>query len=310
MADHYYEPTVYYSAIGDHAPVLRIRDGDRVFTSTVDARGWDRDGNRTGGMGGNPMTGPFYVEGAEPGDTLVIRFERIVPNRDWGWTADVLAEHVLDPDAVRGLPERRTIRWTVDAARGIATPEEPLAAAGKPEVTLAPFLGCFGVAPSGGQRISMATSGPYGGNMDYRGFQVGVAISFPVFVEGALFHLGDGHAAQGDGEIAGTGIEISMDVAFTVALRKGRTIRWPWGETDDSIFTVGNARPLDQALRHATTEMMRRLRDDYGLDAATAGLILGQCVEYEVGNVFNPAYTMVCKLRKRYLPEPGAGVRR
>ena len=302
MADHHYKPTVYYSTIGIRTPALRIRDGDRVFTSTVDAGGLDAAGNPAGGTGINPMTGPFYIEGAEPGDTLVVRFERIVPNRDWGWTANVLALNVLDPDFVRCMPERKRIRWKVDAERGIAIPEELPPQWSGLEVPLAPFLGCFGVAPPGGQHISTATSGPHGGNMDYRGFKIGTEISFPVFEEGALLYIGDGHAAQGDGEIAGTGIEISMDVAFTVKLIKGRTIRWPRGETNDAILTVGNARPLDQAVQHATTEMLRRLQDDYGLDVTASSMILGQCVEYDVGNIFNPAYTMVCKLNKKYLP--------
>jgi acetamidase/formamidase len=163
------------------------------------------------------------------------------------------------------------------------------------------MLGCFGVAPARGQAISTATSGEHGGNMDYRGFVAGVTVSFPVFVPGALFHLGDGHAVQGDGEIVGTGIEVSCEVQFTVHLQKGRRIGWPRGENDSYIFTVGNARPLDQAVQHATTEMIRWLGEDYGLDARSASIMLGMCVEYDLGNVFDPAYTMVCKVPKRVL---------
>ena len=137
--------------------------------------------------------------------------------------------------------------------------------------------------------------------MDYRGFVDGVTVYFPVFVPGALVFVGDGHAVQGDGEIVGTGIEISFDVQFTVRVLKGKTIGWPRGENADFIFTVGNARPLDQALQHATTEMARWLQEDYGLDALGAGILLGQCVEYDVGNVFDPAYTMVCKVPKQVL---------
>jgi acetamidase/formamidase len=139
--------------------------------------------------------------------------------------------------------------------------------------------------------------------MDYRGYGPGTTAYFPVAVPGALFHLGDGHATQGDGEIVGTGIEISMGVEFTVDLRKNWPITWPRGETESHIFTAGNARPLDQALQHATTEMVRWLRQDYGLDIAAASTLLGQCVEYEVGNVFDPAYTMVCKLSKAILSQ-------
>jgi acetamidase/formamidase len=123
-----------------------------------------------------------------------------------------------------------------------------------------------------------------------------------VSADGALFHIGDGHAVQGDGEISGTGIEISMEMQVTLRVVKRRRIGWPRGENSDFIFTVGNARPLDQALQHATTEMARWLRDDYGLDGHEIGILMGQCVRYDVGNVFDPAYTMVCKIPKRVLP--------
>jgi acetamidase/formamidase len=137
--------------------------------------------------------------------------------------------------------------------------------------------------------------------MDYRGFVSGVTVYFPVFVPGALLFMGDGHAVQGDGEIVGTGIEVSFDVQFTVQLLKDKRINWPRAESDEYIMTVGNARPLDQCLQHATTEMIRWLQDDFGLDAYAAHILLGQCVEYDVGNVFDPAYTMVCKLKKQFI---------
>jgi acetamidase/formamidase len=137
--------------------------------------------------------------------------------------------------------------------------------------------------------------------MDYRGFVAGTTAYFPVFAPGALVHVGDGHAIQGDGEIVGTGIEISMEIHFAVRLIKGQRISWPRGENADYIFTVGNARPLDQAVQHATSEMLRWLRESYGLDTRDASILLGQCVEYDLGNVFDPAYTMVCKLRKTLL---------
>jgi acetamidase/formamidase len=142
--------------------------------------------------------------------------------------------------------------------------------------------------------------------MDYRGFVQGVTVYFPVFVPGALFHIGDGHALQGDGEIVGTGLEISFEVTFTVHLLKDKTIGWPRAENETHIMTFGNARPLDQALQHATTEMVRWLQTDYGLDNRSTHVLLGQVVEYEVGNVFDPAYTMVCKVSKNILADISA----
>lgn len=305
MTIHHFQPTHYHVTLGSHEPVLRIADGDTVMTTTVDAGG--RDARREQVTpGGNPQTGPFYVEGAEPGDTLVLHLDRLTPNRTYGYTSAMVAPNVVDPDYTPELPwppkgEWATAEWYVDAAAGTATLVKPETALGKLALPLAPMLGCFGVAPARGQAISTATSGEHGGNMDYRGFVGGVTVYFPVFVPGALLCVGDGHALQGDGEIAGTGIEISFDVQFTVRLIKGRRIGWPRGENADYIFTVGNARPLDQCVQHATTEMLRWLQEDYGLDAVGANILMGQCVEYDLGNIFDPAYTMVCKLPKRVL---------
>lgn len=300
MAIHHYQPTHYHVAIGAHEPVLRIADGDSVITTTVDAGGHDHTGERVT-PGGNPQTGPFFVEGAEPGDTLAVRFDRLYPNRDHGYTATVVAANVVDPWYVRELPDGGMAEWRIDRERGTATLVKPVTKLGELCLPLDPMLGCFGVAPPRGQAISTATSAEHGGNMDYRGFRQGVTAYFPVFVPGALLHVGDGHAIQGDGEIVGTGIEISFDVQFTVHVLKGKRIRWPRGENETHLFTVGNARPLDQCVQHATTEMLRWLQDDYGLDAVGAGILLGQCVEYDMGNVFDPAYTMVCKIRKSLL---------
>jgi amidase len=300
MATHNFQPSHYHTTIGSHEPVLRISDGDTVVTSTVDAFGKNA-GNTQVTPRGNPQTGPFYVVNAEPGDTLVVQLDRIFPNRVIGYSGSVVAPNVVDPWYVHELPERDLAEWRVDNERGTATLIKPETKLGHLAIPLAPMLGCFGVAPPRGQAISTATSAEHGGNMDYRGFVAGVTVYLPVFAPGALLHVGDGHATQGDGEIVGTGIEISMEVQFTVRVIKGKPIRWPRAENADYIFTVGNARPLDQAAQHATTEMLRWLKEDYGLDATSASLLLGQCVEYDLGNMFDPAYTMVCKLRKALL---------
>jgi amidase len=300
MTVHHFQPEHYYNTIGEHQPVLKIADGDTIVTNTVDARGWDHRGESVAGRG-NPMTGPFYVEGAQPGDTLAIQLESMTPNRGWGWTSNVLAPNVVDPEAAAALPPSDIARWSVDAQQGLVFLEKPTSGLAKLKLEVRPFLGCFGVAPPRGQAISTATSGKYGGNMDYKGLVSGVTVYFPVFAEGALFHLGDGHAVQGCGEIVGTGVEISLDVRFTVRVLKGKTIGWPRGESATHLFCIGNARPLDQALQHATTEMLSLLKEDYGLTDSEASLLLGQAVEYEVANVFNPAYSVVCKVPKAVL---------
>jgi acetamidase/formamidase len=256
---------------------------------------------------GNPQTGPFFVEGAEPGDTLAVHLDRLAPNRTTGWSGVAVAPNVVDPEYVLELPRnadgsRLQALWDLDNAAGTASLRTPDTRLGRLTVPLAPMLGCFGVAPSGGQAISTATSGPHGGNMDYRGFVGGVTVFFPVAVPGALLFVGDGLAVQGDGEIVGTGIETSFDVQVTVRVLKGKTIGWPRGEDAEFVFTVGNARPLDQCVQHATTEMIHLLMEDYGLDAAGAHLLLGQCVRYDLGNIFDPAYTRVGNCDKRLFP--------
>jgi amidase len=299
MASHTFAPDHYYNAFGTYEPVLHIVPGDTVATSTIDAAGVDA-GGRQAATRGNPLTGPFYVEGAEPGDTLAVYLERLAPSRDTGYTRAVVAEHVVDATYVRELPTQAEVTWHIDRT-GLTATLPGSQASSDIVLPLAPMLGCLGVAPHRNQAISSATAGPHGGNMDYNGFVTGVTAYFPVFVAGALLFVGDGHAVQGDGEIVGTGIETSFDVQFTVRLIKGKRITWPRGENDDYIFTLGNARPLDQALQHATTEMLRSLQEDHGFDPLRASTFLGQCVEYQIGNVFDPAYTVVCKVRKSLL---------
>ena len=298
---HTLEPTVYYNNFGPYEPAITVADGDTIVTKTLCARGLDQRADQVAPRG-NPLTGPIYVTGAEPGDTLVVRIDRAYPNRHYGWTRPSVAAHLVDADYVRELPARDDLcRWQLDLEAGTATLAEPRTALGNITLPLEPMLGCLGVAPSGHQAISTATSAQHGGNMDYRGTRAGATFMFPVFEPGALLFTGDGHATQGDGEIVGTGIEISFDVELTVQVIKGKPIRWPRGEDAEWIFTIGNARPMDQGVQHATTEMLRWLQDDYGLDPIGASTLLGQCVTYDVGNIFDPAYTMVCKVPKKVL---------
>ncbi len=302
MTVHKFKPTRFYNSIGSHEPALNVGDGDTVVTETIDAHGFDREGRKLG-EGPNPMTGPFYVSGAAPGDALRVRIERIIMIRSSGWTFQVLSPNVVNPSAVARFPARRVADWIIDTDSMRARLANPPASLRDWSVALEPMIGCFGVAPAMGQAISTATSGPYGGNMDYRGFGEGVDVTFPVSVEGGLFFLGDVHAAQADGEIVGTGIETAAEIQFTVQVVKAKQIGWPRGSNNNEIFTIGNARPLDQALQHATTEMLDWLMQDYGLDEVAASHVMGQAVRYDIANVFNPAYSVVCRIGKAWLTE-------
>jgi acetamidase/formamidase len=303
MVVHNFQPSLFNTSLGSYEPVLKISDGDTVITSTVDNAGRDSSDQQVTPRG-NPQTGPFYVEGAEPGDTLAVHLDKLWPNRCLGRSSTVIAPNIVDPYYVpEMLPRHPRIQaeWKLNLDKGTALLTKPKTGLGKFILPLDPMLGCLGVAPSRNQAISSATSDAHGGNMDYRGFVTGVTAYFPVFVSGALLFMGDGHAVQGDGEIVGTGIEVSFDVRFTVKILKNKKTNWPRGENEKYIFTVGNARPLDQAIQHATTEMIHWLKEDFNLDERSIHILLGQCVEYDVGNVFDPAYTMVCKLKKGLL---------
>ncbi|UJW84413.1 acetamidase/formamidase family protein [Devosia sp. SL43] len=302
MTTHRLVPTAWHNVLGTVPPALTIADGDSVVTETIDAGGVDKDGVQRW-PGPNPMNGPIFVDGAEPGDALQVDIIRMTPVRENGWTRAVLAANVVDPERVRDLPPRDRADWIIDADAGTVRLERPVPGLEHLVLPLEPMIGCFGVAPGLSQAFSTATSAENGGNMDYRGFGPGSRAWFPIAVPGALFFLGDCHAIQGDGEIVGTGVETAMEVEIRLSVVKNRRQVWPRGENADAIFTVGNARPLEQALQHATTEMLDWLMGDYGLSAVAASHLLGQVVRYDVGNVFDPAYTMVCKVEKKWLPK-------
>ena len=303
MKAHRFQPAEYHLTLGSHAPVLEIDSGDRVITTTVDNAGRDAS-DRDITPPGNPQTGPIYPRDAEPGDTMAVHLERISPNRSIGRTRGVIAAHVLNPEYVRSRgtdgPGDELLEWRIDSEGWSATLIEPAFPAGPLTLALDPMVGCFGTAPPKSQAIAATTAGRYGGNMDYRGFRAGATVYLPVFVPGGLFFLGDVHALQGDGEIVGTGIEVSAEVEFTLRLIPGRSVHWPRGENREEILTAGNARPLDQALQEATTEMLRWLLE-LGLEERQAHTLMGQSMRYEVGNVFDPAYTMICKIGKNLL---------
>lgn len=296
MKTHRYEPNVFHNVLGPAEPVMKIKPGDRIITTTLDAHGYDRQLKKAAEKP-NPMTGPFYVEGAGPGDTLLVHLETVCPNRDTGWTSSVFRPNVVEPLFVKKLPEKEYRDWKLNLTHNTLCYVNPQGEK-VVELPFAPMLGCIGVAPPEHQSISTVTCGPHGGNMDYRGIVEGITLHFPVFAQGALLFFGDGHAVQGDGEITGTGVETSFDVQCTVHLRKGKAISWPRGETQDRLLTIGNAAPLEKALQFATTEMLRWLGEDYVMDIERASLILGQAAEFDVGNIISPDCTMVCKLRK------------
>lgn len=300
---HQFAPTTFYNTFSfAHPPALRIKPGDRVSTVTVDAGGMDANERRVA-SGPNPQTGPFYVEGADPGDMLVVTLNRIEPNRATARSATLLAPYAVDPGFLRSTAERqgRQETWTIDKPKGVARTTSSDLRPGGLEFPLIPMLGCIGTAPRNKEAVSTATPGSFGGNMDYAGMVAGVKVMLPVYEPGALLFIGDGHARQGHAEVVGTGLEISMDVEFTVDLVKGKTIGWPRLENENYIMVLGSERPLLQAFQHATTELLRWLMSDYGFDERTASMLMGQAIEYEIANVVDPHFTVAAKLPKTHL---------
>ena len=307
MAHTTFTPTIFHTTFGPHAPVAHVQPGDRITTTTLCAAGRDARDELVGPRG-NPLTGPFFVEGAQPGDAVSVTIERLVPNRPRGWSRAALAPVAVDPDYVTSLglgdgthASLPVLSWDVDPDAGTARLVDRVEGLDGFVVRLAPMLGCIGVAPAGGQAISTATSGPHGGNMDYRLVGEGTTVTFPVSEPGGGVFVGDAHAVQGAGEMVGTGVEISSEVTFSVDLHPAAGLWHPRGETATDLFTIGNARPLDLATQLATTEMDRWLRERFGLSAAASATLIGQCADYDLGNMFDPAFTMVCRMPKSVL---------
>jgi amidase len=308
-----YDPqTVYFTYCHSHPPAMRIASGDTVVTKTRDASNdvfaiTDKTLNPKLDLSRvNPQTGPFYIEGAEPGDTLKVHIDRIGLNRDWGWGGSIPYFGALAPEyktmmVTPPVPDQLFI-WRLDASRNMGILDMPKSKIGKVEIPLRPFFGTIGTAPPGKECISSLVPGPHGANMDFNEVVQGVTMYFPVFEPGALFMLGDGHAAQGDGEVMGAAVETSFDVQFTVELIKGKKINWPRLENDRYIMSVGSTRPLIDALRLACVDLIDWLATDYGYDRMEAYQLLGQQAVLKVANVVDPQYSVACAIDKKYLP--------
>ena len=296
-----FTPDRFYNTFsGAHPPAITIKPGERIVTKTIDAGGTDWNGKQVA-QGPNPQTGPFFVEGAEPGDMLIVTFNKMETNRTTAYSGGALAPYTVTPGSILARTERQAPRanWILDKARGIAHLDNN--DIGGIELKMRPMLGCVAVAPARKEAIATSTPGAFGGNMDYAGLNQGVKVMLPVNEPGALLFIGDGHALQGEGEVVGTGLETSMDVEFSVQLVKKSPIQWPRLENDTHVMVLGSERSLIEALQQATSEMHRWLMQDYGLSERGASLLMGQALEYEVANVVDPRFTMVAKIRKATL---------
>ncbi len=298
-----FEPTVFHRNFsGAIPPALRINPGDTIKTWTVDAGGTDAKGVRRS-MGGNPETGPFYVEGALPGDTLAIKFNRIRLNRGSAISGGRIVGTALTPSYNRSakFADNFDSDWKLDLQSQTATLAKPTDRLKNFRVQLQPMLGCVGVAPPANQSFRTGWLGPWGGNMDYSGVREGVTVYLPVFQEGAILFVGDGHALQGDGELTGDALETSMDVEFTVDLIRGRATAGPRMESDEYLMASGIANSLQDAFQQATTQLALWLERDYKLSANESNVVLGTSVRYDIAEVVDPQFHIVAKIAKSVL---------
>jgi amidase len=300
---HEFTPTVFYRQYSPlNVPVLKVNPGDTIHTTTVDAGGVDEHGVRRV-RGGNPETGPFYVQSAEPGDTLVVHILRLRPNRDYASTDDGVVESALNSSlAVRTRDNRKSMRWHLDTEKGVATLIDTSPGLAHFSVPLRPMVGCIATATGPGQAPpGTVDSGNYGGNMDFNEIAEGSTVYLPVANPGALLYLGDGHALMGDGEINGNALETSMDVEFSVDVISGKELRFVRVETPTHIISMGLEGDLDDAFRSATDNMAGWLAEDYKLSASEIAQVIGTAAEYKVSEVADRNSGIVLKLRKDLL---------
>lgn len=298
-----FAPSVYYREFSaSNKPVLWLNPGDSIHTTTVDAGGTDQDGHRQV-LGGNPQTGPFYIRTAIPGDTLVVHLTRLRLNRDYAISDDGLVGRGTDNYlAVKMKDGGKTVLWHLDIAQGLASLEKPGAHMAAYTVPVHPMLGCIATAPAPSRGAPpTGDSGSYGGNMDFNEIVEGATIYLPVSVPGALLYLGDGHAAQGDGELNGNALETSLDVGFTVDVIPGRRTPGPRVESTTHLMAMGLGGSLDDAFKSATANMAGWVAEDYKLTSAETAELFGTAAEYRVSEVADRNAGVVLKISKERL---------
>lgn len=294
---------------GPAQPVLRVKSGDIIDTNTLDAFGnvLQKAGDTMSMVkGDNPLSGPFFVEGAEPGDTLAVKILDLQVDGNQGVGAfgpgfGALNSTNYTPVLEKPLPEKVWF-YPIDHATNTAT-FHALDSNFSVKIPLHPFLGCIGVAPANNESRSSIVPAEFGGNMDSPEASAGNTAYFPVNVAGASLFMGDGHAAMGDGEVDGTAIEVPLKVRVQVEVIKHRKIGWPRFENDQAIMTVGAYRPLDDCLRIAFTELIGWIHQDYGLSEMDAYELLSKVAKIHLNEMVDPNYVVVASIDKRYLPK-------
>jgi acetamidase/formamidase len=310
------DPALLTYTFGGVDPVASIRPGTLLDTWTLDCFAGavrttsDLPSQVCDPRMLNPQTGPFYVEGAEPGDTLAIHFVSIIPRGGRGVSSTVplfgaLTSTPTTASLHPALPERTWIYEIDTAAQLVRYAARDTAFTA--DLPLDPMHGTVGVAPALGEVRSSLTPGDWGGNMDTPEMRAGVTCYLGVNVPGALFSFGDGHARQGEGETCGVAVECAMDSVVIVDLIKGVPTPWPRLESDTHLMTTGSTRPLEDAFRISHQQLVHWVAELTGQSELDAYQLVSQTALSPVANVVDTNYTMVAKIPKSVLgPEATA----
>lgn len=287
-------------------PVLHLHSGDTVRTETIDATGRDKAGVKRQ-KGGNPLTGPFYIDNSNPGDVLQIRLIKISLNRSYAYTTEAFVSRSMPDSISRQFKKLQLVKWKLEMERGFAYPDSSLSVYDNLrdfKIPLNPFLGCIGVAPSNkNNEILSFFQGNFGGNLDFSGIRQGSTVYLPVLHEGGYFYIGDGHAVQGDGEIAGNALETSLDVVFSITLIKKNAppLKYPRVEDSSYIMVLGSNKKLDNAVKTATYGLLEWLQNDYHVTMQEATQIMSTGIEYAIAEIADPEVIVVAKIKKQIL---------
>jgi acetamidase/formamidase len=300
------------ATFGPAEPVAHVRAGGVLEASALDCNGnaLEKPGDPFSSITiENPLTGPFFIEGAEPGDTLVVRILDLQVDGTQGvgmfgpGFGAANATHYTPMLEKEPLPERAWY-YPIDARTGMIT-FHALDSDFKVEFPMHPFLGCIGVAPAHGEARASIVPGEFGGNMDAPEVSAGNTLYLPVNVRGALFYFGDGHAAMGDGEVAGSAVEVPMKARFRFDLVKGKSTGWPRLENDHELMAAGIYRPVDDAVRIAVTELVRWIHVERGLSELDAYELFSKVGRLHLTEMVDPNYVVIASIDKKYLPGRG-----
>jgi amidase len=294
-----YDPKVFYGTYSAaEPPALHIFPGDTVTTRTIDAAGRDAQATRHG-TGGDANTGPFYVEGALPGDTLVVKLLKVQVNKPIGRQGSRFNQRAVTQAYALAAKYDPTFNgsWQQDSQNKIAALP---ASNGLPHLTipLKPMLGCISVAPPGEEQDTGTDLGVFGGNLDYNDNVEGTTLYFPVFHPGALLGMGDAHGAMGDGEVVGTGLETSADITFSVDVIRGYATPQVRAETSDYLISFGVSGSVPDSIQIATAQLAEWIKHDYNLSDSEVALFLGDVLKYDITELVDPHLDVVAKVPK------------